>query len=55
MLIGLPREIKNNEYRVALVPGGVRALVTRGHEVIIEKNAGAGSGFGDDEYAAAGA
>jgi alanine dehydrogenase len=55
MIIGIPREIKNNEYRVALVPAGVRILVEKGHCVLIEKAAGEGSGVSDDEYRHAGA
>lgn len=45
MLIGIPKEIKNNENRVALTPAGVHSLVSRGHRVLIETNAGLGSGF----------
>ncbi|MDJ0395280.1 alanine dehydrogenase [Rhodococcus sp. G-MC3] len=55
MKIGIPREIKNHEYRVAITPAGVHELVTRGHEVIIETDAGAGSSFSDTDYKAAGA
>ena len=55
MIIGLPKEIKDNEYRVGLTPAGVRALTEAGHEVIVEKNAGAGSGFEDTLYERAGA
>src|ERR1051325_4814999 len=55
MIVGLPREIKDNEYRVGLVPAGVRALTNDGHTVLVEKNAGAGSGITDDEYVRAGA
>jgi alanine dehydrogenase len=50
MIIGVPKEIKNNEYRVALVPAGARALVESGHRVLIEKSAGEGSGISDGEY-----
>jgi alanine dehydrogenase len=53
--IGVPAEIKNNEYRVALVPSGVRALVEHGHRVSIQQGAGEGSGIADAEYQAAGA
>jgi alanine dehydrogenase len=53
--IGCPKEIKVHEYRVGLVPAGVRELVTAGHEVMVEANAGAGIGIGDDAYRAAGA
>ncbi|MDI9894400.1 alanine dehydrogenase [Rhodococcus sp. IEGM 1381] len=55
MRIGIPREIKNHEYRVAITPAGVHELVSRGHEVIIETEAGAGSSFTDTDYKAAGA
>ncbi len=55
MLIGVPKEIKTNENRVALVPAGAETLVARGHRVVIETSAGVGSGFPDDSYVAAGA
>ena len=55
MRIGIPREIKSNEARVAMTPEGVRAAQIHGHEVSIETSAGAGSGFPDSEYKAAGA
>jgi alanine dehydrogenase len=55
MLIGVPREIKTHEYRVGLVPGSVRELVHHGHEVVVESGAGAGIGFDDAAYEAAGA
>ncbi|ALS28692.1 alanine dehydrogenase [Paenibacillus sp. 32O-W] len=55
MKIGIPKEIKNNENRVAITPAGVDAFVKAGHEVMIETNAGVGSGFTDEDYAAAGA
>lgn len=55
MIIGLPKEIKNNENRVGLTPGGVGVLTKKGHQVLVEKNAGIGSGFEDAEYIAAGA
>lgn len=54
MIIGVPKEIKNNENRVALTPAGTQEFVKRGHTVYIQKTAGVGSGFGDDEYAKAG-
>jgi alanine dehydrogenase len=54
MLIGVPKEIKTHEYRVGLVPSSVRELVHHGHQVVLEKNAGIGAGFGDDNYRAAG-
>lgn len=55
MIIGVPKEIKNNEFRVGMVPAGVRQLTRAGHQVLIETRAGDGSGITDDEYAAAGA
>ena len=55
MRIGVPAEIKNNEFRVAITPSGVHALTRRGHEVTVQAGAGAGSGIDDGEYAAAGA
>ena len=55
MLIGVPKEVKTHEYRVGLIPGAVRELVHRGHEVYVEKGAGAGIGFDDAAYEAAGA
>ena len=55
MRIGVPKEIKNNENRVAMTPAGVATLATAGHDVIIEKGAGLGSGFKDEEYKAEGA
>ena len=55
MIIGVPKEIKNNENRVALTPAGVSALVSNGHEVFIQSQAGEGSGFSDKEYKESGA
>ncbi|MHB8927133.1 MAG: alanine dehydrogenase [Bacillota bacterium] len=55
MLVGALKEIKNNENRVAITPAGVAALVKAGHKVVIEKQAGAGSGITDKDYAEAGA
>ena len=55
MIIGVPKEIKTNENRVALVPAGAEALVQAGHRVLVERGAGEGSGFDDDAYARAGA
>lgn len=55
MKVGIPREIKNHEYRVAITPVGVRELVDHGHDVVIEKGAGLGSAIPDDEFAAQGA
>jgi alanine dehydrogenase len=54
MIIGIPKEIKEQEQRVGLVPSAVEQLKRRGHSVLLEKNAGAGSGYPDDEYAKAG-
>jgi len=45
MIVGLPKEIKDNEYRVGLTPAGVRALTDAGHKIVVETNAGEGSGF----------
>ena len=53
--VGIPREVKNNEYRVAITPSGVHELVRNGHEVCIETDAGAGSSIADPDYIAAGA
>jgi alanine dehydrogenase len=55
MLIGVPKEIKTQEYRVGLLPGSVREAVHHGHEVLVESGAGAGIGFDDDAYRRAGA
>ena len=55
MKIGCPKEIKIHEYRVGLVPAGVRELTAAGHQVVVETGAGAGIGIGDDAYRAAGA
>ena len=55
MIIGIPKEIKDNEYRVALTPAGAHALAQGGHRILIETGAGAGSGFPDEEYIDAGA
>ena len=55
MRIGVPREIKPQEQRVGLTPDGVLALVQAGHEVLIEKDAGLGAGFSNEEYEKAGA
>jgi alanine dehydrogenase len=54
-IIGTVREIKDNEYRVGLVPGGAKALAGDNHKVFVEKGAGLGSGISDEEYRAAGA
>ncbi|HET8861328.1 alanine dehydrogenase [Marivirga sp.] len=55
MIIGVPKEIKNNENRVALTPAGTQELVKRGHEVYVQATAGEGSGFLDEDYVASGA
>ena len=55
MIVGVPREIKSDEYRVAMRPVGVEVLTTAGHEVLIESGAGSGSAIPDEEYAASGA
>jgi alanine dehydrogenase len=55
MRIGVPKEVKNHEYRVAITPSGVHELVTNGHEVFVEAGAGVGSSISDGEYAAVGA
>ena len=55
MLVGVPTEIKNNEYRVAITPAGVSELVRRGHDVVVQAGAGEGSAIHDDDFKAAGA
>ncbi len=55
MIIGVPKEIKNNENRVALIPAGVQEFTKRGHQVFVQQTAGEGSGFSDDAYEEAGA
>jgi alanine dehydrogenase len=55
MLIGIPRETKKEEYRVGIVPAGVKTLIDAGHRVLVEKKAGEGSGISDDDYIRAGA
>lgn len=55
MIIGVPKEIKDNEYRVSLTPGGAESLAHSGHQVLIQRGAGLGSGFSDDQYARSGA
>lgn len=55
MFVGIPKEIKNHEYRVGLTPASVRELVEHGHTVLVEKSAGSGIGASDDDYRAAGA
>ena len=55
MKVGIPREVKNHEYRVAITPAGVHELARNGHQVVIEKDAGVGSSIPDDDFVAAGA
>ncbi|HET9672795.1 MAG TPA: alanine dehydrogenase, partial [Actinomycetota bacterium] len=55
MIVGIPREVKDNEYRVAATPEGVRELVDAGHTVLLEEGAGAGSSLSEDRYKRAGA
>lgn len=55
MIVGVPREVKDRESRVSTTPGGVHEFVARGHRVLVERGAGNGSGFSDDEYESAGA
>ena len=55
MIIGVPKEIKNNENRVGLTPAGVAELRKHGHSLLVQAGAGEGSGFADSEYEAAGA
>ncbi len=55
MLVGVPKEIKNHEYRVGMVPSSVREMIHHGHNVLIETLAGAGIGFSDEDYVSAGA
>src|SRR6478736_6588331 len=55
MKVGVPKEVKNHEYRVAITPIGVHELVAHGHDVSVQKDAGVGSQISDDEYVAAGA
>ncbi len=54
MIIGIPKEIKNNEFRVSATPSGVHAYVAAGHQVLVEKNAGLGSGISNEDYIKAG-
>ena len=55
MIIGVPKEIKEQEYRVALLPSGAYQLIKRGHTVLVERGAGVGAGYPDAEYEIAGA
>jgi alanine dehydrogenase len=55
MRVGVPKEVKNHEYRVAITPAGAHELVRAGHEVFIERDAGTGSSIPDEDFTAAGA
>src|SRR5215475_3633802 len=55
MIVGVPKEIKQQEYRVALLPSAAYQLIKRGHQVLVERSAGAGAGYPDSDYASAGA
>src|SRR5215212_10015730 len=55
MIIGVPKEIKEQEHRVALLPSAAYQLIKRGHKVVVERNAGGGAGYPDSEYEGAGA
>src|SRR5437588_2372897 len=55
MIVGVPKEIKTDEYRVAMIPVGVEELTRAGHQVLIQSGAGQGSGISDEQYAANGA
>src|SRR2546423_9106708 len=55
MLVGVPKEIKDSEYRVGLIPSAVRELAANGHEVIVEQRAGLGAGLADADYESVGA
>jgi alanine dehydrogenase len=55
MIVGIPREIKAQEFRVALLPSAAYLLIQRGHQVLVERGAGAGAGYADAEYEKAGA
>src|ERR1700685_4007379 len=54
MIVGVPKEIKDHEYRVALLPSAAYQLIKRGHQVLVEKNAGGGAGYPDSDYEQAG-
>jgi alanine dehydrogenase len=55
VIVGVPKEIKNQEYRVGMIPAGVRAMTSRGHKVLVQRGAGEGSGISDERYVDAGA
>jgi alanine dehydrogenase len=52
MIVGIPKEIKNHEYRIGMTPAGVRELINRGHQVLVEAEGGAGVGFDNASYEA---
>ena len=54
MLVGVPKEVKNHEYRVAITPAGVHELVAHGHDVVVQASAGVGSSITDEQFVAAG-
>jgi alanine dehydrogenase len=55
MIIGVPKEVKEHEYRVALLPSAAYQLIKRGHQVLVQRNAGTGAGYPDSDYQQAGA
>ena len=55
MIVGVPKEIKNNEYRVGMTPSGVNSFINNGHKVFVQKNAGLGSGYSNSDYKEVGA
>ena len=55
MIVGVPKEIKNNEFRVGMTPSGVNSFINNGHTVLIQKDAGLGSGYKDSDYSCIGA
>ena len=55
MIVGIPKEIKNNEFRVGMTPSGVNSFINKGHQVYVQKSAGLGSGYPDSDYVTVGA
>ncbi|MGY8945565.1 MAG: alanine dehydrogenase, partial [Flavobacteriales bacterium] len=55
MILGIPKEIKNNEFRVGMTPSGVNSFINKGHQVYVQKSAGLGSGYTDSDYVTVGA
>jgi alanine dehydrogenase len=55
MIVGVPKEIKNNEFRVGMTPSGANTFINNGHIVLIQKDAGLGSGYNDFDYSSVGA